>query len=47
MIDHMIAARYAKPSIRDLFQVVGSVEEILPALLAAPEPRQAEHVERF
>jgi uncharacterized protein (TIGR00730 family) len=47
MIDHMIAARYAKPSIRDLFLTVSTIEEILPALMAAPEPRQAEHVERF
>lgn len=38
MIDHIIASGFAKPAHRDLFTVVPSVSEILPALRAAPQP---------
>ena len=36
LIDHMIAESYAKPENRALFQVIGSVNELLPALSAMP-----------
>ena len=36
LIDHMIAESYAKPENRALFQVIGSVDELLPALEAMP-----------
>jgi uncharacterized protein (TIGR00730 family) len=47
MIDHIIAQGFAKPGIRKLFEVVEQVEDVLPALRAAPAPRVPEHVERF
>ena len=36
LIDHMIAESYAKPENRALFQVIGSIDELLPALSAMP-----------
>ncbi len=36
MIDHMVAENYARPENRDLFRVVASVEDVLPALDAMP-----------
>ena len=36
MIDHMVAENYARPENRDLFRVVASVEDVLPALEAMP-----------
>lgn len=47
MIDHIIASGFASPSIRKLFEVVARVEDAIPALMAAPAPREAEHAERF
>ncbi len=37
LIDNMIAESYAKPENRELFRVVASVEEVLPALEEMPE----------
>jgi uncharacterized protein (TIGR00730 family) len=39
LIDNMIAESYAKPENRELFRVVASVEEVLPALEEMPEFR--------
>lgn len=36
LIDHMIAENYAKPENRALFQVIGSIDDLLPALSAMP-----------
>lgn len=36
LIDHMIDESYAKPENRALFQVIDSVDELLPALSAMP-----------
>ena len=47
LIDHIIARGFARPSIRDLFDVVGRVEDAIPVLMAAPLPREPEHAERF
>jgi uncharacterized protein (TIGR00730 family) len=47
MIDHFIGRGFAAPSIRKLFDVVGRVEDVIPALIAAPSPREPEHAERF
>lgn len=38
MIDHIIRAGFAKPAHRDLFTVVDSVGDVMPALRAAPQP---------
>ena len=37
LIDHMIATSYARPEHRALFQVIDSVDELLPTLAAMPE----------
>lgn len=37
LIDNMIAENYARPENRELFRVVGSVDEVLPALDAMPK----------
>jgi hypothetical protein len=47
LIDHIIAQGFASAAIRRLFQVVGGVEDVMPALAAAPAPREPEHAERF
>jgi len=39
LIDRMIEENYAKPEHRELFRVVASVDEVLPALEAMPEFR--------
>ena len=39
MIDGIIDARYARPSFRAFYQVVDSIDAILPALRAAPPSR--------
>jgi uncharacterized protein (TIGR00730 family) len=39
MIDGIIAARYARPSFRAFYEVVDSLDAILPALRAAPPSR--------
>lgn len=36
LIDHMISESYAKPENRALFQVIGGIDELLPALSAMP-----------
>jgi hypothetical protein len=38
LIDHVVTSGFAKPSVRNLFRMVGSVAEVLPALAATPEP---------
>ena len=38
MLEAVIAGAYAKPSARELYQIVESVDEILPAIEAAPRP---------
>lgn len=38
LIDGIIGANYAKPSFREFFSVVDSIEAILPALRASPAP---------
>jgi len=40
MVEHMIAQRYLRPAQRNLFQVVRSVDEVLPALRAMPTHAQ-------
>ena len=47
MIDHIITRGFAAPSIRKLFDVVNRVEDVIPALKAAPAPREPQHAERF
>ena len=37
LIDHMIATSYARPEHRAMFQVIDSVDELLPTLSAMPE----------
>lgn len=36
LIDHMIAQSYARPEHRQLFQVIDSIDELLPALSVLP-----------
>jgi uncharacterized protein (TIGR00730 family) len=36
LIDHMIDESYARPENRDLYQVIDSIDELLPALAAMP-----------
>jgi uncharacterized protein (TIGR00730 family) len=38
LIDHLIGAGFAKPAMRDLFTVVGDIDQIVPALEAADAP---------
>jgi uncharacterized protein (TIGR00730 family) len=38
LVDHVVAEGFAHPSARDLFQVVGGVDDLLPHLAALPEP---------
>jgi hypothetical protein len=47
LIDHIISRGFARPAIRDLFTVVGRVEDVIPTVLAAPAPRRPEHAERL
>jgi uncharacterized protein (TIGR00730 family) len=47
LIDHIIAQGFASAAIRRLFRVVGRVEDVIPALEAAPAPREPERAERF
>lgn len=47
MIDHVIASGFAKPAIRALYQVVDRVEDVLPAIAAAPMPALADAAERL
>jgi uncharacterized protein (TIGR00730 family) len=47
LIDHAIAAGFAKPTTRRLFQVVRRVEDIIPAIEAAPEPMRASAGDRI
>ncbi|MGQ0662769.1 MAG: TIGR00730 family Rossman fold protein [Pseudomonadota bacterium] len=47
LIDRMVARRYAQPGFRDMFQVVARVEEALPAIARAPEPRFAPAIRRL
>jgi uncharacterized protein (TIGR00730 family) len=46
LIEHVIAHRFARESTRDLYTVVDSVDDVFPAIAAAPEPTLAAEVER-
>jgi uncharacterized protein (TIGR00730 family) len=41
LVEKVIHEGFARPSSRDLFSVVESVDEVLPAIAALPAPRQA------
>jgi uncharacterized protein (TIGR00730 family) len=47
LIEATIANNYAKPSFRNFYKVVDRIEEILPALAAAPAPQLADQPERL
>ncbi|HUN52729.1 MAG TPA: TIGR00730 family Rossman fold protein [Candidatus Sulfotelmatobacter sp.] len=47
LIDHVIATGFAKPAIRALYQVVERVEDVIPAVTAAPQPALAAAAERL
>ena len=47
LIDHIIATGFARPEIRKLFTVVGSVDDVIPTVRAAPAPAEPEHAERL
>lgn len=47
LIETTIANRYAKPSFRDFYQVVDRIEDVLPALSAAPAPQLADQPDRI
>ncbi len=47
LIDHVIGQGFAGPSDRDLYQVVGTVAELVKAAERAPGPRVAAHPERM
>lgn len=47
LIETAIANRYAKPEFRNLYQVVDRVDEVLPALAAAPAPQLADQPDRL
>ncbi len=42
LIEQVIAERFAEAAARELYMVVSSVDEVIPAIRAAPEPHQAE-----
>jgi len=46
LVDHAIEHRFARSAVGQLFGTVGGVEELLPALGAAPAPAVAPHGER-
>ena len=41
LLEHVISERFAGESARGLYAVVDSVEQVIPAIRAAPEPRLA------
>lgn len=47
LIDHIVATGFARPEIRKLFTVVGSVDDVIPTVRAAPAPAEPEHAERL
>lgn len=47
LIDHIVATGFARPQIRKLFTVVGSVDDVIPTVRAAPAPAEPEHAERL
>ena len=47
LIEATIANNYAKPSFRNFYNVVDRIEDILPALAAAPAPQLADQPERL
>lgn len=47
LIDGIIAAKYARPSFRDFFSVVDSIDAILPRLRAAPAPATVAQPAKF
>lgn len=47
MVDHIVASGFAGERTRQLFQVVKSVDDVLPALAATPAPKLAAHPERL
>lgn len=47
LVDRMVAAKYARPEFRGFFTVVDRIEDVLPALAAAPAPAVPERPERM
>ncbi len=47
LIEATIANKYAKPSFRNFYKVVDRIEDILPALAAAPAPQLADQPHRL
>lgn len=47
LFDHISANGFARDGLSDLYRVVESVEAILPAIGAAPEPTVTTNIERF
>lgn len=47
MIDGIIEARYARPSFRAFYEIVDSIDAVLPALRAAPPARMAPQPEKL
>lgn len=47
LIDGIIAAKYARPSFREFFSVVESIDAILPVLRATPAPALAPQPAKF
>jgi uncharacterized protein (TIGR00730 family) len=47
LIEMTIAKNYARPSFRNFYKVVDRIEDILPALAAAPAPQLADQPERL
>ena len=41
LLEHMIGAGFARPTIRKLYSVVGRVEDLLPDIMVEPEPMTA------
>lgn len=47
LIETTIAKNYAKPSFRNFYKVVNRIEDVLPALAAAPAPQLADQPHRL
>jgi predicted Rossmann-fold nucleotide-binding protein len=46
-IDGIIESRYAKPSFREFYRVVDTIDDLLPALRAAPASRTQAQPAKF
>mgnify|MGYP001551523896 FL=1 len=44
LVDHLIDQGFAQPAVRELLPLVARVEEVLPALLALPDPARADRL---